>query len=93
MEYYIVSEEELLTLIEKTHSHKIDYRHFIKVNNFLEGKQEIEMIAEGIIDKDEDSISLFVPESKGCTLDITNEIYKSYQGKSIKIYIQEDKGE
>ena len=49
---YILTEEELITLTEKSHSHKIDCRHINSITNFLKSKQPVELIESGLVQGD-----------------------------------------
>lgn len=54
-----------------------------------------QVIASGVVGRNEDSISLFVKESEGCSFDskdIFIRIYKKFKGKDIEIAVRVKEG-
>jgi hypothetical protein len=82
---YIITEEELKTLVRKTHSHDLGISHYIAMEDFLKSKQPVTEIASGELFYEFDKAWIRNPK-----YDSKDEaMFKPYEGKQIKIYVEE----
>ena len=81
---YIIDEDELEKLVRSTHSHDLRLPHYFAMEDFLKSKKPVEEIASGEVGSDD-----FYADYMETFIDGAEKFFKKYNGKSIKLYIEE----